>query len=104
MRISVKAAAVLVVAGGLVGTGLPAGAFAATSAPSCVKRDVGLTGGTPNGAKVKLTNKCGSSKRLKVVWTNAHDSKCFTLGVGKSRTETSSIARPFSSYDKTVLC
>lgn len=101
-RIAKLSAAVFT--GAVVVTCLPSTAYAATSAPSCVKRVSGSTGGMPNGAKVTVTNNCTTSKRLKVIFTNAHDSECFSLAPGKSATRTSNIAYPFSHYDKTVLC
>ena len=82
----------------------PVPAFAATEAPSCIQRTIGSTGGVPSSVKVTLTNRCASNKKLKVIWNNAHDSDCFTLVIGKSTSRSSSIAKPFSSYDKTVLC
>ena len=82
----------------------PAADAAGGLAPACVKRQVGTTGGTPNGVKVKLTNRCASAKRVKVVFTHAHDSACMRLRAGQNRTVASSIALPFSHYDKTVSC
>lgn len=82
----------------------PAAQAAGGVAPACVKRAVGSTGGMPNGAKVKVTNACAGTHRVKVVFTHAHDSACMTLAPGRSRTVTSSIAYPFSHYDKTVTC
>ncbi len=82
----------------------PAADAAGGLAPSCVKRAVGTTGGTPNGAQVKLTNRCSTTKRVKVVFTHAHDSACLRLLPGRSRTLSSNIALPFSHYDKTVTC
>lgn len=84
---------------------LPTAAQAAGGvAPSCVKRKVGDTGGTPNAAKVTVTNKCSGTTRVKVVFSHAHDSRCMSLAKGRSRTVSSSIALPFSHYDKTVTC
>lgn len=73
-------------------------------APSCVKRTVGSTGGMPSAAKVTVTNTCSGTKRVKVVFTHAHDSSCMSLARGRSRTVSSTIALPFSHYDKTVTC
>ncbi|MDI6102326.1 hypothetical protein QLQ12_27280 [Actinoplanes sp. NEAU-A12] len=78
--------------------------YAASPAPTCIKKTPGKTGGTPNGAKVTLTNTCGSAKRLKVVWTHARDSDCFTLNNGATKVRSSPVALPFSHYDKTVTC
>jgi hypothetical protein len=73
-------------------------------APSCVKRQVGDSAGVPRGARVKVTNRCATTKRVKVVFTHAHDSACLRLKPGRSRTGESNIAYPFSHYDKTVTC
>ena len=73
-------------------------------APSCVKRHVGSTGGVPSSAQVRLVNRCGSAKTVKVVWTHARDTRCFRLAAGRSRTEHSPVALPFSHYDKTITC
>ena len=82
----------------------PAAEAAGGLAPSCVKRQVGTTGGTPNGVEVTVTNRCARAKRVKVVFTHAHDSACMRVLPGRSRTVSSSIALPFSHYDKTVSC
>lgn len=82
----------------------PTASAAGGIAPACVKRAVGSTGGTPNGDKVRITNACAGTVRVKVVFTHAHDSACMTIAPTRSRTVTSSIAYPFSHYDKTVTC
>jgi hypothetical protein len=73
-------------------------------APSCVKRQVGSTGGVPDGARVRVTNRCSRTVHVKIVFSHAHDSACLTVRRSHSRTAQSNIAYPFSHYDKTVTC
>lgn len=102
-KLMAGAASVLMMGGAL--TVISAGAAAAaTNAPSCVDRYVYNDDGMPQGQHVRLTNNCRSTKKVKVIWTRAHDSKCFTLSVGERVRTGSDIAVPFSHYDKTVLC
>lgn len=51
-----------------------------------------------------MTNKCSGTTRVKVIFTHAHDNSCMSLAKGRNRTIHSSIAFPFSHYDKTVTC
>ena len=106
MNISRPAPAVAALALGLssIVVMAPAAQAAGGLAPSCVKRYPGSTGGMPDGAKAKVVNRCAKSKRVKVVFTHAHDSNCMLIRPGRSRTAYSNIAYPFSHYDKTVSC
>lgn len=66
----------------------------AAPAPTCVKVD-----GT--GRSVLVTNRCGSTQRLKVIFAFGQDSACFTLGNNRSvRVTSGSLAR----FDGINLC
>ncbi|MER6600982.1 hypothetical protein ACWDBC_24190 [Streptomyces parvus] len=73
-------------------------AYAAETAPSCIKRDV-LN--QPSGISVWLKNTCGTTKKVKVVIRFGGDSPCWSL---KDEATKTWWYDGIGSYDRTVLC
>jgi hypothetical protein len=88
--------AVVTCMSGFALAGVAAPAFAGT-APACVSRVLQTFN------VVTLTNNCGVTMRVKVVWDYAADSPCYTLANGESRTVTQ-YHYPTAQYGKTVTC
>lgn len=94
-----RAAAVLGVAGTLVGAALggaaPAAADAQGTAPACVERAV-----FKPQHEAYISNGCGKNMKLKVIINNGPDSSCHTLRHGQHF----SYWWPYGSYARTVTC
>jgi hypothetical protein len=77
---------------------IPAAPALAGTPPSCIVTDV------ISFNVVTVHNRCGlTSYRIKVVWTAARDSGCFTIPPLSSR-GINALNQPFAQYDKTVTC
>ncbi|MET8145604.1 hypothetical protein ABZU32_35335 [Sphaerisporangium sp. NPDC005288] len=96
MRKNVTRAAMLVAFSGAAIVGVVSPASAGTK-PSCVSVEV------HSFNSITMHNNCSTSQRLKVVWKNARDSGCFTVGAGSSK-DVNAFNQPFASYDKVVTC
>ncbi|MBP2707751.1 hypothetical protein JOL79_28605 [Microbispora sp. RL4-1S] len=81
-------------ASALVGAVLPA--FAGDK-PFCVTVTVNSFN------NVTIYNNCSRSWKLKVVWSYARDSGCFTVGPGGSKL-VGAENQPLAQYDKVVTC
>lgn len=75
----------------------------ATTAPACIGRAIYNNDPTDlSNTYVILTNNCGTSKRVRVLFNAGADSACRTIAAGgTSRASSLSV---FGTYDKTVLC
>ncbi|GAA4182178.1 hypothetical protein GCM10022252_07660 [Streptosporangium oxazolinicum] len=83
---------------------LTAGTSAALgTAPSCISRVVSNNDPTDlSNTTVKLTNNCGQTMKVKVIFHAGADSACHTLSAGQVKTI--GAMSVFSTYDKTVTC
>ena len=95
------ALALLVALGGLV---LVPQVASAAAKPSCVSVSIRETnpGGWYSKSVARLTNHCGSTQHLKVIWHQGRDSSC--LRVLPSRTVSTQAQLTVSHYDRTVTC
>jgi hypothetical protein len=76
--------------------GIADAAFAGAK-PSCVSVDV------RSFNHVIMYNNCSTSQKLKVVWSYARDSGCFTVASGGSK-DVNAYNQPLAQYDKVVTC
>ncbi|MFY1617448.1 hypothetical protein [Micromonospora sp. WMMD736] len=90
-----RAALVATFAGAALAT-VATPAFAGAK-PSCVSVDV------RSFNHVIMYNNCSSSQKLKVVWSYARDSGCFTVAAGGSK-DVNAYNQPLAQYDKVVTC
>lgn len=97
--LTVAAAAALLSGGAAVASAAPlASAAAGGTAPACIARYVYDLGGSTSYARI--TNNCGKTVRVQVIWDWAQDSSCYSLGAGKVFTASSN----FGSYNRTIVC
>lgn len=97
-RIASFAAAGLIAAGAVAAGSAPAQAKATANPPSCVNINVA------NFNHVIVTNNCTYAVKLKIIFSGAPDTNCFTLaGYGGKRDE-NRYNYPFGVYDKTITC
>ncbi|GAB1642777.1 hypothetical protein KRMM14A1259_32000 [Krasilnikovia sp. MM14-A1259] len=90
-----RVAVVLTFAGAtLAGIGAPA---YAGPKPGCVSVDV------RSFNHVIMHNNCSTSQKLRVVWSYARDSGCFTVASGGSK-DVNAYNQPLAQYDKVVTC
>jgi uncharacterized protein (UPF0333 family) len=84
----------------LVATAAPAHAAVGDTAPSCIKRNVQRPGSNAY-VWIQLTNKCSTTKKVKIVIKWGGDGSCWTMKPGAVRSWTYD---GLGDYDKTVLC
>lgn len=69
----------------------------AAVAPGCVKVHTYRHWGFPTA---KVTNKCKTTQRVKVLWAFAEDSSCMTIKAGKSKTDGTGVQGRFDGLRK----
>ncbi|MFD7864649.1 beta-Ig-H3/fasciclin [Streptomyces sp. NPDC057682] len=97
---AVAVAAVLAAPLALVATAPAAQAAVGDTAPSCIKRNVQRPSSNAY-VWIQLTNKCSTTKKVKIVISWGSDGSCWTMKPGTSRSWTYD---GLGDYDKTVLC